>query len=363
MPMLIILIWTLLCLMTLTRCREVEKSILENIKDDDPDYYEQAQAMLKCEDCDALTKMPHITFFVPQLKSDDEIDPYVHMAQGIIEEHDFSSKTKEFKVPSLYPGGYYLQIVKIGKSIYVNGQEAVGNECIPTEDAQKKRSPKGKKSARQTLTESTQREKLQCLYKISKPIEPLRLKEDGMDEKYRKYNQYTNPNPNAWEFIRNFESYKLIPQHDISYFRDRLIATRMTEAYEDFGFEDQDRNFFVPTNGAFLMKKHYTELIDRLIIQNHIVDYGYLFQREVDVDCTAIPESNPVMLSYKQNDTLTWSRNLSSSYSHPLTVTPISMNILLTVFVSNGIVNIIDGVIGIDLKNATHKQLVSSSTE
>uniref|UniRef100_A0A1B0C192 FAS1 domain-containing protein n=1 Tax=Glossina palpalis gambiensis TaxID=67801 RepID=A0A1B0C192_9MUSC len=196
-----------------------------------------------------------------------------------------------------------------------------------------------------------------CLYKISKPIEPLRLKEDGMDEKYRKYNQYTNPNPNAWEFIRNFESYKLIPQHDISYFRDRLIATRMTEAYEDFGFEDQDRNFFVPTNGAFLMKKHYTELIDRLIVQNHIVDYGYLFQREVDVDCTAIPESNPVMLRYKQNDTLTWSRNLSSSYSHPLTVTPISMNILLTVFVSNGIVNIIDGVIGIDLKNATHKQL------
>lgn len=89
------------------------------------------------------------------------------------------------------------------------------------------------------------------MYKLVKPIEPLRLKEDGMDEKYRRYNQYANPNPNAWEFIRNFESYKFTPPIDLSYYRNRLFTTRMTDAYEQFGDGDQDRNFFVPTNDGF----------------------------------------------------------------------------------------------------------------
>uniref|UniRef100_A0A1A9V0C7 FAS1 domain-containing protein n=1 Tax=Glossina austeni TaxID=7395 RepID=A0A1A9V0C7_GLOAU len=356
MPTLIIWIWTLLCLMALTRCREVEESILENIKDSDADYYKQAQTMQTCPGCEILSKMRHTTFFVPQLRDDADFDPYVHMAHGIIEEKDFTTKTKWLKVPSHYPGGYFLQIVKIdNKKTYVNGQEATENKCIPVEvkptqpPKQATKKPKRKKLVRQTSAESTRKEKEQCLYKIKEPIEPLRLKDDGMDEKYKKYKKYANPNPNAWEFIRNFESYKLTRKTDLSYYRDRLVATRMADAYEQFGIDDQDRNFFVPTNDAFFRKKHYAELIDRIIIRNHIVDFGYLFPHATSKgEYSATAESMPVILKYDINNTLTWSRNFTISESHPRMNESNPIKILLTVFVSNGIVNIIDGVIDCD---------------
>lgn len=99
-----------------------------------------------------------------------EFFPFAVSAHGIIEDRDFINKTNWLKVPSHYPGGYFLQIVKIDKkNIYVNGQQAFENKCMPEEvkpTPKPTKKPKPKKreeqsSAKQAAAVSTRKEKEQ----------------------------------------------------------------------------------------------------------------------------------------------------------------------------------------------------------
>ncbi|KAL9889012.1 uncharacterized protein ACN427_009505 [Glossina fuscipes fuscipes] len=161
-----------------------------------------------------------------------------------------------------------------------------------------------------------------------------------------------NPNPNAWEFLQNIGYYQYGAYFNISEFWDRVITCAMDRHYQ----EGEQRTFYIPTNDAFKggIKRYHVNgtTILRNIIEKGVVPKfdRYNISYQVKSVTMAWGKGYPtIVLAGKNTSLLCWYKMKKCGNTIGF--------VLHSVFVSNGVVNFIDTIMG--LNDAIVKNMAS----